>query len=114
MSGYQSRPVPAGSFSERPSWASRIRQGSSKATSAPFHDWKGTLMQKTLRSAAVVAAAAVVLAGCSSSTAPAAQRPTLAPQSSPTADPSAQMAGHNVEEPMADVPWSEVGPGWML
>ncbi len=64
--------------------------------------------------AAVVAATAVVAVGCSSSTDPGAQRGTLAPQTSPSATPSAQMAGHNVEEPMQDVPWSEVGPGWML
>jgi TolB protein len=71
-------------------------------------------MQKTLRSAAVVAAAAVVLAGCSSSTEHSAQRGTPATPTSPSATPAAQMAAHNVEAPIQDVPWSEVGPGWML
>ena len=70
-------------------------------------------MHRTLRSAAVVAATAVVVAGCSSSTEPAAQRGTPVP-ASPSATPTAQMAAHNVEAPMQDVPWSEVGPGWML
>ncbi len=64
--------------------------------------------------AAVFAATAVVAVGCSSSTEPGAQRGIPAPQSSPSATPSAQMAGLNVEEPMQDVPWSQVGPGWML
>jgi TolB protein len=67
-------------------------------------------MQKTLRSAAVVAAAAVVLAGCSSPTQPGAQSRTQSPPATQTAQPVA----HSTEEPIQDVPWSQVGPGWTL
>jgi TolB protein len=69
-------------------------------------------MQKILRRAAVVAAAAVVMAGCSSSTEPGPHRGGLpAPSASPSAAP---MAAQNVEAPIQDVPWAQVGPGWML
>ena len=73
-------------------------------------------MHKVLLRAAVIAATAVVVVGCSSSTDPGAQLGTAAPPSpvSPTATPAAQLAAHNVEAPIQDVPWSEVGPGWML
>jgi hypothetical protein len=70
-------------------------------------------MQKALLRAAVVAATVVAVVGCSS-TEPSAQRGTPAPPPSPTATPAAQLAVHNVEAPIQDVPWSQVGPGWML
>ncbi len=74
-------------------------------------------MSKIFYRAAVVAATAVVVVGCSSSTEPAAQRSTPAPASpsaTQSATPSAEMVAHNTEAPIQDVPWSEVGPGWML
>jgi len=71
-------------------------------------------MEKTLRSAAVLAAAAVVLAGCSSSAEPAAQSSTPTPRTSSQATPTAQPLAHSTEEPIQDVPWSQVGPGWTL
>lgn len=70
-------------------------------------------MEKTLRSAAVFAAAAVVLAGCSSSAEPGAGS-THAPRTSSQASPTAQPVAHSTEEPIQDVPWSQVGPGWTL
>ncbi len=69
-------------------------------------------MNQIFYRAAVVAAIAVVVAGCSSSTGSSAQRST--PATSPSSTQAAPMAAHNVEAPIQDVPWSEVGPGWML
>lgn len=71
-------------------------------------------MSEILSRAAVFAATAVVLVGCSSSTEPAAHRGTPTPASTQSATPSAEMVAHSNEAPIQDVPWSEVGPGWML
>jgi TolB protein len=71
-------------------------------------------MEKTLLRAAAVAAAAVMLAGCSSSTEPGAQSGTGAPSTSSPSTPAAQSVAHSTEEPIQDVPWSQVGPGWTL
>lgn len=74
-------------------------------------------MSKILSRVAVFAATAVVVVGCSSSTEPAAHRGTPAPASpsaTQSATPSAEMVAHNTEAPIQDVPWSDVGPGWML
>lgn len=75
-------------------------------------------MNQILRRAAVVAATAAVVVGCSSLTEPAA-RPgepaPSAPGTSTRATPhAATMAAYNEEAPIQDVPWSEVGPGWTL
>lgn len=75
-------------------------------------------MNQIFRRAAVVAATAAVVVGCSSSTEPAA-RPSepapSAPATSTRATPhAATMAAYNEEAPIQDVPWSEVGPGWTL
>jgi TolB protein len=69
-------------------------------------------MNQIFLRAAVVAATAVVVAGCSSSTRTDAQRST--PATSPSTIQAAPMAAHNVEAPIHDIPWSQVGPGWML
>jgi len=71
-------------------------------------------MQKTLRSAAVAAAAAALLAGCSSSTQPGAHSGTQAPPASPQATQTAQPVANSTEDRIQDVPWSQVGPGWTL
>ncbi len=71
-------------------------------------------MHRTLSSAAVVAAAAAVLAGCSSSTGPGAQPGTSTVPAYPSATPAAEMAARSTEAPIQDVPWSEVGSGWLL
>ena len=75
-------------------------------------------MSKIFRHAAVVAATAVVVVGCSASTEPAAQSGTPAAptsaQATQPAKPSAEMVAHNTEAPIQDIPWSEVGPGWTL
>jgi len=71
-------------------------------------------MHQNFLRAAVVAATAVVVAGCSSSPEPGAQRGTPALPTPASATQAAQMAARNVEAPIQDVPWSEVGPGWML
>ncbi len=57
----------------------------------------------------VVALAAVLAAGCSSSTGSTAAH---GPSSSPAA--VAQPAAHGVEATIETIPWSQVGPGWML
>ena len=73
--------------------------------SVPGRSWR--------RRAGLVALAAVLAAGCSSNDAtashPAPGNPTT---STPTA--ATQMAAHGVEKSIGDVPWSQVGPGWML
>lgn len=71
-------------------------------------------MSKIFLRAAIVAATAVAVAGCSSSTEPGARPGTPAPASSPQATPDASPIAHTTEAPIEEVPWSEVGPGWML
>lgn len=71
-------------------------------------------MHKLLHQAAVVAAAAFVVVGCSSSTEPGAQPGTSSAPASPSPTPSAEMVAHNTEAPIQAIPWSEVGQGWML
>ncbi len=71
-------------------------------------------MQMTLRGAAIVAAAAAVLAGCSSLTDPGARPGTSTLPARPSSTPATPMAAHNGEAPIQDIPWSQVGPGWML
>lgn len=60
----------------------------------------------------VVAAAAILAAGCSPSAGPARSTPAPNPPPSPAA--TAQPAAHGVEAPLETVPWAQVGPGWML
>ena len=80
------------------------RSGADRA-SVPRRTWR--------RGARLVALAAFLAAGCSSNDAtashPAPGNPTT---STPTA--AAEMAAHGVEKSIGDVPWSQVGPGWML
>jgi hypothetical protein len=61
----------------------------------------------------VAALATVILAGCSSSTSTPAHDASGGP-ATPTSTTAAQPAAHGVEAAIAAVPWSEVGPGWML
>lgn len=73
-------------------------------------------MNQILRRASVVAATAAVVVGCSS-TEPAAHPGEPAPSAPATSTQTplaATMAAYNEEAPIQDVPWSEVGPGWML
>ncbi|CAM2739579.1 hypothetical protein X011_04780 [Mycobacterium tuberculosis variant microti OV254] len=73
--------------------------------SVPGRTWR--------RRAGIVALAAVLAAGCSSNDATAShQAPGNPTTSAPTA--AAEMAAHGVEKSIGDVPWSQVGPGWML
>ncbi len=69
-------------------------------------------MNQIFLRAAAVAATAVVVAGCSSATDTGTQR--SAPAVSPSTTQAAPMAARNVEAPIQDIPWSQVGPGWML
>jgi TolB protein len=62
----------------------------------------------------VAALTAVMLAGCSSSTGSTAAHGTSASPGGPTSTTAAQPAAHGVEAPIGAVPWSQVGPGWML
>jgi hypothetical protein len=64
--------------------------------------------------APAMALAGVLVAGCSSSTGSDAAHRTSGspPATSPTT--VAQAAAHGVEAPIATIPWSQVGPGWML
>jgi hypothetical protein len=62
----------------------------------------------------VVAVAAMLVAGCSSSTgSTTAQSPSDIP-AAPTASAVTQLAAHGVEAPIETIPWSQVGPGWIL
>jgi hypothetical protein len=68
------------------------------------------------RNTTVLAAlAAVMMAGCSSSTgSTAAHDATGSPTSSTSTSAATAPAAHGVEAPIGTVPWSQVGPGWML
>jgi hypothetical protein len=61
----------------------------------------------------VVAVAAVMVAGCSSTGSIAGHGPSGSPETS-TSTTAAQAAAHGVEAPIGAVPWSQVGPGWLL
>jgi TolB protein len=72
---------------------------------------KGISMNN-FRCVVAMMAAVGVVAGCSSSTnTPAAQKPSAPASSTATAAPA---AATGVEAAIKDVPWSKVGPGWML
>jgi hypothetical protein len=62
--------------------------------------------------------AAVMAAGCSTSTDSTATQSTSAPSASSTAAsapaPATPAAAHGVEAALNDVPWANVGPGWTL
>ena len=69
----------------------------------------------TWRSQAVAVAAALLVAGCASSTGSIAVHDassTPAPTSNSTA--AALAVAKGVEAPIGAIPWSKVGPGWML
>src|ERR1700704_1246205 len=59
----------------------------------------------------VIALAAALAAGCSSSTA--AHSPSQSP-AAPSSTVVAEPAARGVEAPIETIPWSQVGPGWML
>ncbi|MDT7731450.1 MAG: hypothetical protein QOK45_1703, partial [Mycobacterium sp.] len=61
----------------------------------------------------LVALAAMTLAACSSTTTTAAHGPSSSP-TAPTPTTVQHAVAHGAEAPMDAVPWSEVGPGWML
>ena len=61
----------------------------------------------------IAALAAVLVAGCSSATDSTAGHGTSSSPASSTSAP-ARPAAHGVEEPIGAIPWSQVGPGWML
>lgn len=66
---------------------------------------------------AIAALAAVMLAGCASSTQSAAVDSSGSPAANTSAStpaPAAQLAAHGVEAAIETIPWSQVGPGWML
>jgi hypothetical protein len=75
----------------------------------------GAIRAMTWRSrVGVVALAAVIATGCSTSTG---STPVRAPSGSPATSTSttvAQPAAHGVEAAIGAVPWSQVGPGWTL
>jgi hypothetical protein len=64
--------------------------------------------------AAVVALAAALVAGCSSSTTPDAAHSTSGGTATSMPPPSAQAAAHGVEAKISTIPWTQVGPGWLL
>jgi TolB protein len=74
----------------------------------------------TWRSKAAVVAAAALVAGCASSTGTSAVHgASSTPMSNSTAAAPAAAQGlaavaHGVEAPIGAIPWSKVGPGWML
>jgi TolB protein len=64
----------------------------------------------------LVALATVMLAGCSTSTDATAvpSSPSRVPPTPTIAEPATPAAADGVEAAIGDVPWSKVGPGWML
>jgi hypothetical protein len=67
------------------------------------------------KTTAIAALAAVMVAGCSSSTgSTAAHDRSGSPTSSTSTSATAAPAAHGVEAPIETVPWPRVGPGWML
>jgi hypothetical protein len=62
----------------------------------------------------VAALAAVLLAGCSSSTGSSAVHGASGNPATPTSTTVAQPAAHGVEAAIGAVPWSQIGPGWLL
>jgi hypothetical protein len=60
-----------------------------------------------------VALTAMLAAGCSSNDSTA-SHPAAGNPATSTSTAAAQMAAHGVEGSIGDVPWSRVGPGWML
>lgn len=78
---------------------------SAAVASIPGRSWR--------RHAGLVALAAVLAAGCSSNHATASHPAPGTPTTS-TSIAATQMAAHGVEGSIGDVPWSQVGPGWML
>jgi hypothetical protein len=64
--------------------------------------------------APAVALAAVLVAGCSSSTGSDAAHGVSGSAATPPPTTAAQPAAHGVEAAIATIPWSQVGPGWML
>jgi hypothetical protein len=66
------------------------------------------------KTAMVAALAALVLAGCSSSTGSTASHDATGVPAPSTSTTVAQAAAQDVEAAIGAVPWSEVGPGWTL
>jgi hypothetical protein len=64
--------------------------------------------------APAVALAAVLVAGCSSSTGSDAAHGVSGSAATPSPTTAAQPAAHGVEAAIATIPWSQVGPGWTL
>jgi TolB protein len=62
----------------------------------------------------VVGLAAAMMAGCSSSTGATAVHSASASPATSASTTVTQAAAHGVEAPIGAVPWSQVGPGWML
>jgi hypothetical protein len=62
----------------------------------------------------VVAVAAMLAAGCSSSTSSTMAQSSSDSPAAPTASVVTQLAAHGVEAPIETIPWSQVGPGWIL
>jgi hypothetical protein len=60
------------------------------------------------------ALAALMVAGCSSSTTSTAGHGTSGSPAAPPSSTAAQPAAHGVEAAIATIPWSQVGPGWLL
>jgi hypothetical protein len=69
----------------------------------------------TWRTTAVAAVAVVLVAGCSSSTAPRAGNSVAAPTTAAgPATAAAPKSARGDEAALATIPWDQVGPGWML
>lgn len=67
-----------------------------------------------MHTATLYTLAAIMLAGCSQSTNPSTAQPVPSTQASPTSIPAAQPAALGVEGTVDTIPWSQVGPGWVL
>jgi hypothetical protein len=74
-------------------------------------------MKRSRMTVGLVALAAMMLAGCSTSTGSTTVHSASGSPATPTsttAVPAAPAVAHGVEAAIGDVPWPKVGPGWML
>ena len=67
-----------------------------------------------LTTTAIAALAAMIVAGCSSSTGSTAVHSVAGSPAITTPTAAARPAAHGVEAAHDTIPWSQVGPGWML
>jgi hypothetical protein len=71
-------------------------------------------MKRSRTTGGLAVLAAVMIAGCSSSGSTAAHSDSAVPAAPTPTAPATPSVAHGVKAAIQDVPWSKVGPGWML